>query len=96
MKLKDTILCTAATIARSRGFRALTRQVVADASACAVGTINYHFATMDALRDAVVDYAVANEVIEILAQARADRHPRLRGKMTLALKERVAEHIAGK
>jgi AcrR family transcriptional regulator len=95
MILKDTILNAAVTIARNYGLRGLTRQTVADASACAVGTVNYHFETMDALRDAVVDFAVANEVIEVLAQARAERHPRLKGRLTPALKERVAAHIAG-
>lgn len=96
MILKDTILQEAVGIARNLGLRALTRQNVARASVCAVGTVNYHYETMDALRDAVVDYAVENEVIEVLAQARAERHPRLKGRLTPALKERVADHIAGK
>lgn len=96
MILKDTILHQAVGIARNLGIRAITREKVAEASACAVGTINYHFATVDALRDAVVDYALDNEVIEVIAQARAERHPRLKGRLTPALKERVAAHIAGK
>ena len=96
MILKETILHEAVGIARNLGLRAITRQTVARASACAVGTVNYHYETMDALRDAVVDYAVQNEVIEVLAQARAERHPRLKGRLTPALKGRVADHIAGK
>lgn len=96
MILKDKILHQAVAIARNLGLRAITRELVAEAATCAAGTINYHFATVDALRDAVIDYAVDNEVIEVIAQARAERHPRLKGRLTPALKERVAAHIAGK
>lgn len=96
MILKDLILQTAVRLAKDVGLRGITRDRIAEASECAVGTINYHFATVDALRDAVVDYALDNEVIEVIAQARAERHPRLKGRLTPALKERVAAHIAGK
>lgn len=96
MILKDIILREAVHLAKGLGLHGITRERVAQASACAVGTINYHFATVDALRDAVVDYALDNEVIEIIAQARVEKHPRLKGRLTSALKERVAAHIAGK
>ena len=96
MILKDTILKHAVSIAQNLGLRCVTRRRVATKADCAVGTVNYHYETMDALRDAVVDYAIANEVIEVLAQARAERHPRLKGRLTSTLKERVAAHIAGK
>lgn len=93
--LKDTILKEAVGVAKNLGFAALTRRTIAHASACAVGTVNYHFETMDALRNAVVDYAVANEVVEVIVQARAIRHPGVR-RLSPALKERVAAHIAGR
>ena len=96
MILKETILREAVNLAKKHGLRAITRLNVANAAGCAVGTVNYHFEAMDLLRLAIIDYAVANEVIEVLAQARAERHPRLNGRLTPALKERVAAHIAGK
>lgn len=94
--LKNDILLVAVRLARTDGLRSLTRDGVADAAEVGMGTINYHFGTIDDLRTAVVDHAIENEIIEVLAQARAERHPRLHGRLTAALKERVAQHIAGK
>jgi AcrR family transcriptional regulator len=91
--MKQIILLEAVNIARSIGFQAITRKLVAIASCCSVGTVNYHFETMDALRDAVIGYAIEHETLEILAQARAMRHPLLRGKLSPALKERVVAYI---
>jgi AcrR family transcriptional regulator len=93
--LKDEILVCAVAIAKGLGLSAVTRVEVAHVAECAVGTVNYHFDTMDALRNAVVEYAVQNEVVEVIAQARAIRHPAVR-RLAPALKERVAAHIAGK
>jgi DNA-binding transcriptional regulator YbjK len=93
--LKEIILAKAVEIAKVFGINRLTRRTVAHASACAVGTVNYHFETMDALRNEVVSYAVANEVVEVIAQARAIRHPGVR-RLSPALKERVAAHVAGR
>jgi AcrR family transcriptional regulator len=94
--LKETILGAAVTLARSQGLRALTRHTVAHAAESATGTINYHFGSMDGLRTAVVDYAIQHEIVEVLVQARAERHPRLRGRLTPALKERVANYLTGR
>lgn len=94
--LKQTILGAAVTLARRLGLSQLTRRQVATAADAGLGTINYHFGNMDGLRDAIVDYAVENEIIEVLVQARAERHPRLVGRLSPALKERVANHITGR
>lgn len=94
--LKNDILACAVRLAKAEGLRAITRRTIAKAAGCAVGTVNYHFEAMDLLRVAVIDYAIEHEVIEVLAQARAERHPRLVGRLTPALKERVAQHIAGR
>lgn len=94
--LKDQILSAAVAIARRQGLRGVTRRDVAKAAGAATGTISYHFVDMAGLIDAVVAYAVDNEIIEVLVQARAERHPGLHGRLTPALKERVANHITGK
>lgn len=94
--LKATILGAAVSLARKGGLAALTRLKVAHAAEAATGSISYHFGDMTGLRAAVVDYAIKHEIIEVLVQARAERHPRLHGRLTAALKERVANHITGK
>lgn len=92
---KATILKEASRLARSHGLSRFTRRNVADAVGCSTGLINWHFNTMDALRGAVIEHAIEHEVIEILVQARAERDPRL-GRLSPALKERVANHITGR
>lgn len=93
--LKATILGAAVTLARKNGLHRLTRLDIATAAECGTGTVSYHFGDMDGITNAVVAYAVEYEVLEILAQARIDKHPAL-GRMSTALKERVANHIVGK
>lgn len=94
--LKRTILLAAVSLARTRGLRALTRLDVAKAAKAATGTISYHFGSMAKLRDAIVDHAIEHECIEVLVQARAERHPRQIGRLSPALKARVASRIVGR
>lgn len=96
MQLKERILGAAVALAKREGLRRFVKADIARAVWCGTGSINYHFSTMDKLRVAVIDHAIKHEIVEILAQARAERHPRLIGRLTPALKERVAQHIAGK
>lgn len=91
--LKQTILLAAVALARTQGLRALTRLDVAKAAKAATGTISYHFGSMDGLRNAVVDHAIKHKCIEVLVQARAERHPRQIGRLSPALKARVANRI---
>ena len=93
--IKQTILLAAVRLARTQGLRGLTRLKVAEAAECGNGTVNYHFESMDALRGAVINHAIEHEIIEVLVQARAERDPRL-GRLSPALKERVANHITGR
>lgn len=93
--LDSKILIAAVRLARAQGLRRFTRREVATAAACGVGTINYHFESMESLRGAVIEHAIDTEIIEILVQARAERDPRL-GRLSAALKERVANHITGR
>lgn len=94
MILKETILASAVRLARLRSIGAVTRRKVAKSAGCAVGTINYHFESMAALRGAVVAEAIQAEDVEILTHLVGDS--RIMGRLSPALKERVAAHIAGK
>lgn len=90
--LKATILGTAVGIARQAGLQNITRVEVAHLAECSTGIISHHFGDMDGLINAVVEYAVQHEVLEIITQARAIKHVALE-KMSAALKERVADFI---
>lgn len=92
--LKHPILLAAVRLARTQGLRGLKRLDIATAVGCATGTVSWHFKSMDQLRGTVIDYAIKHEIIEVLVQARAERDPRL-GRLSAALKERVANHITG-
>lgn len=69
------VLDAALTAAESHGYRAFTRQQVADIAGVATGSVNNAFGTMDALRDAVMSVAVDRGLVAIVAQGLADRHP---------------------
>ena len=90
--LKATILGAAVTLARKNGLHRLTRLDIATSAECGTGTVSYHFGDMDGVTNAVVEYAVQHEVLEILAQARVEKHAAL-GRMSADLKARVAAYI---
>ena len=92
--LKQNILEAASAIVRRYGLENLTRVDVAGLVGCGAGTINYHFKTMSKLRSAIISHAITGEDGLVLAHFAGD--PRIMGRLTPALKERVAAHIAGK
>lgn len=92
MKLKERILIVATRLVRNGGLMNVTRAQIAEQADCSEANVSYHYGDMLAVRAAIVEHAVEKEIIEVLSQARAIRHPSL-GRMSAALKERVAEHI---
>lgn len=94
METKERILRYAVECAKRGQLTHFTRDQVAAGCECSEANVSYHFGTMEKLRLAVITYAVDNEVIEILAQARANRHPALHGRLTPTLKERVVAFMS--
>lgn len=94
--LKATILGAAVTLARKNGLHRLTRLDIATAAECGTGSVSYHFGDMVGVVAAVVEYAVQHEIVEILAQVRADlplsQYPSVR-RMSAELKARVAAYL---
>lgn len=93
MKLKERLLRYAVKCAKLGRLNEITREQIAAGCECSEANVSYHFGTMEKVRAAVVEYAVENEVIEVLYQARALRHPALRGRLSDALNQRIAAHI---
>lgn len=92
---KPAILAAAVSLAKKHGLRNFSREQVAKAARMAEATVSFHFENMDNLRKAVVKAAIADEVLPILADARADRaSSSLYTGMPAELKKKVAAFIA--
>lgn len=95
--LKFKILTTAVRLAQRDGLTQLTRDAVAKSAGVALGTVNYHYETIAELRNEVLRRAIETEDMVILMHALAQpkRYPLLRS-LPIALRLRVANHLAGK
>ena len=68
---KEHILDTAYKMAQRDGFAAITRDGVAAEAGVAMGSVNHHYGNMQVLRDAVMQRAVEEEQLELIAQGMA-------------------------
>lgn len=92
---KPKILNAAVSLARKQGLRSFSRDEVAALAGVGGATVTYHFGNMGDLLRAVVDYAISNEILSILTDARADRNSAdLFVRMSAELKDKVAAYIA--
>jgi AcrR family transcriptional regulator len=96
MKISDTahpiIFAAAVFLAKRRGLFKFSRVDIAREANVAESTVSHHFGTMQGLRVAIVKHAVKNEILSILADARASREP-LGVSMPEELKKKIAAHI---
>lgn len=91
--MKDTtILNAAVALTCKNGLANLTRARVARRARVSVGLVNYHFTTMRGLRSAVIDHALACELVPVLARVYMDFPHTLDG-IPDGLKQRIAAHI---
>jgi AcrR family transcriptional regulator len=72
---KQTILAAALKLAETLGYRWVFKRHLSKSLACGMGTINYHWGTMDELRGAIVREAIATGNRQIVTQAIALRDP---------------------
>jgi AcrR family transcriptional regulator len=72
---KQTILNAGVELAKTRGYRDVLKRNIAFVLGCGMGTVNFHWGTMDALRKAIVIEALRTGCRQIVAQAVALRDP---------------------
>lgn len=72
---KSKILAAAIALAETLGYRGVLKRHIAARLKCGMGTVNYHWGTMDGLRDAIVREAIATGNRQIVTQAVALRDP---------------------
>lgn len=77
---KQTILDVGVTLAATRGYDNVFKRNIADVLGCGMGTVNYHWGTMDALRIAIIHEAIRTGNRAIVTQAAARRDPVLHHK----------------
>ena len=69
------ILEAGVALAGERGIQRVTRDEVAERAGVATGSVNNAYGTMGDLRDAIMVEAVQRELIPIVAEGLAMRHP---------------------
>lgn len=89
----ERIINAAVSLAKINGYQWITRDEVARVAGVGTGTINSAYGGMVELKRAVLRHAVENEIVEIIAQGLADKHPIVAG-ISDELRSRVAVHIA--
>lgn len=72
---KQTILTAAVELAKTRGYDNVYKRNVSTVLGCGMGTVNYHWGTMDALRTGIVHEAIRTGERAIVLQAAARRDP---------------------
>lgn len=90
---KPVILGAAVSLASKHGLHEFSRIDVSNESGYAESTVSFHFGTMSKLRTAIVQYAVENKILPILADARASRKS-TGVVISEALRKKVAAYIA--
>lgn len=89
---KKHILKAAAKLSKRVGYRSITRDAVAEVAKVSSPLVATYFPTMEILKKAVMEFAVENEIVEIIVQGLI-----LKDKIALGIskpvKERIAEHL---
>lgn len=72
---RQSILSEAIKLAEEHGFHKITRAAVAQRLGCTAGLVNRYFHPVSKLRDAVMEMAVAEGKLPIVAAGLVLRHP---------------------
>lgn len=75
MEMRDKILNAAVKIAEKTPLHSVTRGAIAKKAKCAPSLVTWYLGGWDDLRSAIVDKAVAEQNLPVLAHALAARHP---------------------
>lgn len=79
---REQILAAAVQLARHQRFDTLTRSQIADAAQVAVGTVSHACGTMRAVHDGILRRAIADNVLEVIADGLASRNPIAKNETT--------------
>jgi AcrR family transcriptional regulator len=96
LRRQNEVLDAAVRLSMQVGYQQITRDAIAVEAGCGSGTVNVCYRSMDVLRRAVVDRAIATENLIIIAQYLADPDPDPEvGRITARLKKATLAFLAG-
>lgn len=72
--MKQDILDGAVQLATRVGFRKVTRRMAAEKAGCALATVSYHFGSIPALHDAIIERGIELGLALVVAQGLAEGH----------------------
>jgi AcrR family transcriptional regulator len=72
---KSQLLKTAIQLATEHGWRKVTRTQIANATGTVESLINYYFGSKQQLRDAIMEEAVAQSLVSVVAEGLVYNHP---------------------
>ena len=87
---KQTILDAAVTLAATRGYENVFKRNISSVLGIGMGTVNYHWGTMTALRTAIIHEGIRTGNKPVVLQAASRRDPILwRKNLSPALREKL-------
>jgi AcrR family transcriptional regulator len=89
---KDDLLDAALTVARSVGYRRMTREAVAHTAGCSAGQVSHLLGTMVQLRRAVLRAALRRGDLPVIAQALIANDPHVKA-LAPSLKRAALESV---
>lgn len=93
MNTRNTILIAALDCARDYGYAHMTRDMVATYAGVAPSLVSHHMGTMEELRDAVMNYAILQEDMDVVLQGLASNHPIIK-TAPKKVKEKIAARLS--
>ena len=86
------LLRTAVAVSERDGYLNITRQLVAEEAGVSMGLVSSYFGSMPNLRSLVMDYAIRNEIIVVIAQGLGNKNEAARNAPA-ALKARAIDYL---
>lgn len=74
---KQEIVQAAVDLAVELGWRQVTRKLIAQRLGVVSSAVNYYLGSKDALRDAIMEHAVAHGILSVMAEGYIYNHPAL-------------------
>lgn len=90
---RNRIIQAALEEAEQRGYRNVNRMHISERLGISSSLVNRHIGNIQALHEAIVREAVAQESIPVITQLLLDRHPYVVGSISEQTKEKVIAYL---
>lgn len=90
---REQIVKTAVTIAERVGYMSVSRRMIGEELGVSGALIPKHVGTTEELEQAMIQCAIADESIPVIAQLLAMRHPYIKGGVAPEVMAKVVEYM---